>query len=209
MKLLTPTPHLAALLLALAGSATAAAPTSPTIVTGSCRFHDPDDSRPLDVTRPVVLGYRLSAAGELQQVSVLESSGDAPTDAAAATALRQCRFAPAQDGGAAVDGDARVSVPMPRRPDGPGVRPDLSKCGRPNYPKDAAQAGAQGTTRVAFEVGPDRRVQFVELLASAGTASLDRAAIQAIAVCQFRPRIDESGRPSTTRAEVDYVWKLD
>jgi protein TonB len=57
------------------------------------------------------------------------------------------------------------------------------------------------------------RVQQSELLRPSGVdpahRALDRAAIDALSRCAFKPGIDEQGSPAGGDAVVDYVWNLE
>jgi len=90
---------------------------------------------------------------------------------------------------------------------------DVARCDRPAYPATALRQQVSGTTRIRFRVDAAGRVQQSELLRPSGVdlahRALDRAAIDALSRCAFKPGIDEQGLPVGGDAVVDYVWNLE
>ena len=84
-----------------------------------------------------------------------------------------------------------LAVPAgPRGPEGPitaFVRPLGGYQLRPPYPESARRQGAQGTTRLRFEVLATGGVGQVVVDQSAGHPDLDRAAIEAVRQWRFEP----------------------
>lgn len=93
------------------------------------------------------------------------------------------------------------------------ARIDVSSCEKPEYPAAATRAEATGTTKIRFTVDASGKVSKSELEKSAGSSRehrlLDRAAIEALSKCPFKPGMDEQGKPVGAVAIVEYVWKLD
>lgn len=93
------------------------------------------------------------------------------------------------------------------------ARIDVSACEKPEYPAAATRAEATGTTKIRFTVDASGKVSKSELEKSAGSSRehrlLDRAAIEALSKCPFKPGMDELGKPVGAVAIVEYVWKLD
>jgi len=89
---------------------------------------------------------------------------------------------------------------------------DVARCDRPAYPAAALRQQVSGITRIRFRVDAAGRVQQSELLRPSGVdpahRALDRAAIDALSHCAFKPGIDEQGLPVGGDAVVDYVWNL-
>lgn len=110
---------------------------------------------------------------------------------------------------------ARVLPPAPA-PAPPRLaqpaRLDMSRCEKPDYPRDATRSGTTGTTRIRFSIDGAGRVIRAELAKPSGVSrehrSLDRAAIAALSQCAFKPGIDETGRPMGASTTVEYVWRL-
>lgn len=64
----------------------------------------------------------------------------------------------------------------------------------PAYPVDAARSAQTGTTILAVRVGSDGGVTTVDIVSSAGSTSLDRAAVSALEQCRFIPA-SRDGQP--------------
>jgi protein TonB len=109
--------------------------------------------------------------------------------------------------------------PVPAPPAPPVVRQavaariDVSSCEKPEYPAAATRAEATGTTKIRFTVDASGKVSKAELEKSAGSSRehrlLDRAAIEALSKCPFKPGMDENGKPVGATTLVEYVWKLE
>ena len=85
---------------------------------------------------------------------------------------------------------------------------DANGCALPDYPAAAARRGDTGTTTLALLVGADGRVSSARVERSSGSRDLDRAAINALSLCKFKPATN-NGAPEAGWAKLAYVWKLD
>jgi protein TonB len=85
---------------------------------------------------------------------------------------------------------------------------DASGCDLPDYPAAAARRGDAGTTTLALLVGADGRVGSARVEHSSGSRDLDRAAINALSLCKFKPATN-NGVPQASWAKLAYAWKLD
>lgn len=85
---------------------------------------------------------------------------------------------------------------------------DASGCALPAYPPKAARDGETGTTLLALLVGADGRVTSARVQHTSGSRELDRAAIQALSLCKFKPATS-NGVPAAAWAQLAYVWTLD
>lgn len=85
---------------------------------------------------------------------------------------------------------------------------DANGCALPNYPVSAARNGDTGTTTLALLVGTDGRVSSARIQQSSGSRDLDRAALNALSLCKFKPATS-NGAPEAGWAQLAYVWKLD
>ena len=83
-----------------------------------------------------------------------------------------------------------------------------SRCIKPAYPMDALRAEAAGTVTMRFLIGVDGAVQDTKLVKSSGNASLDKAAIDALSKCHFKP-VEADGKLVEHWQEVKYTWSLD
>lgn len=95
----------------------------------------------------------------------------------------------------------------------PGPRQNARLCSTPQYPADALQADAEGTTRLLLDVSPEGKVLNATVVRSAGPTNahkkLDQAAIDSFAECPFRPAKDAEGRAVRGKAIVEFHWKLE
>jgi protein TonB len=85
---------------------------------------------------------------------------------------------------------------------------DANSCTLPNYPASAARDGETGTTTLALLVGADGRVSSARVEQSSGSRVLDRAAVNALSLCRFKPAMN-NGMAEAGWARMAYVWKLD
>jgi protein TonB len=85
---------------------------------------------------------------------------------------------------------------------------DANGCALPNYPVNAARNGETGTTTLALLVGVDGRVSSARVQQSSGSRELDRAALNALSLCKFKPAAS-NGAAEAGWAQLAYVWKLD
>ncbi len=112
---------------------------------------------------------------------------------------------------------AMPSDPVPEAPATPGANPgqmrtavfaDANGCALPDYPAAAARRGDTGTTTLALLVGADGRVSSSRIEQSSGSRDLDRAAINALTLCKFKPATN-NGVAEAGWAKLAFVWKLD
>ena len=85
---------------------------------------------------------------------------------------------------------------------------DANGCALPDYPSSAARNGETGTTTLALLVGVDGRVSSARVEHGSGSRVLDRAALNALSLCKFKPAMS-NGAPQAGWAQLAYVWKLD
>lgn len=88
------------------------------------------------------------------------------------------------------------------------VLADAKSCVTPNYPATAARNGETGTVTLALLVGLDGRVTGSRVQKSSGSRDLDRAAVSALSLCQFKPAMN-NGVPEAGWAQIAYVWSLE
>jgi len=90
---------------------------------------------------------------------------------------------------------------------------DVGSCERPAYPAAASRAEATGVTKIRFTIDANGRVVKADVERPAGATRehrlLDRAAVDALSQCRFRPGTDENGRAIGAFSVVDYVWRLE
>ena len=88
------------------------------------------------------------------------------------------------------------------------VLADANSCATPNYPPNAARNGETGTVTLALLVGTDGRVTGSRIQKSSGSRELDRAAVTALSLCQFKPAMN-NGAPEAGWAQIAYIWSLE
>ena len=88
------------------------------------------------------------------------------------------------------------------------VLADADGCAKPAYPVNAARNGETGTVTLALMVGTDGRVQGSRVQQSSGSRELDRAAVNALSLCQFKPAM-QAGVAEAGWAQIAYVWTLE
>lgn len=112
---------------------------------------------------------------------------------------------------------AAPAPPAPPAPAVPTAAPvaaitSVSDC-KPAYPAAALKEDATGTTKIRFTIDASGKMMGAEVVKSAGASrahkALDRAAVNALSECKFKPGRDENGKAVGAFAHVDYVWKLE
>lgn len=92
---------------------------------------------------------------------------------------------------------------------GNAVLADADGCAKPAYPMNALRNGETGTVLLALLIGPDGKVNSSRVAQSSGSRDLDRAAVNALSLCRFKPAVSASGTPQAGWAQLAYVWTLD
>jgi protein TonB len=80
-------------------------------------------------------------------------------------------------------------------------------CAVPNYPANAARNGDEGTVGLALLISPEGRVTDSKVTSTSGSRELDRAAVAALSLCQFKPATT-NGVPEAAWGKIAYVWTL-
>jgi protein TonB len=78
----------------------------------------------------------------------------------------------------------------------------------PKYPEAAQRAGIQGRVVLRVHVAADGAPAEIAVLASSGSAKLDRAAADALHACRFRPATS-GGHAVPGVADVGYNFALE
>ncbi len=101
-----------------------------------------------------------------------------------------------------------------RRPESPlasngaTTDPELIVRVNPQYPSRALSRGIQGATTLRLQVGADGSVGDIEILQSAGDASLDNAARAAVAKWKFKPAL-QNGQPVASSSVQRVTFRLE
>lgn len=91
---------------------------------------------------------------------------------------------------------------------GSAVLANADGCAKPDYPINAARNGDTGTVTLALLVGADGRVQDARVQKTSGHRELDRAALNALSLCQFKPAMN-NGVAQAGWGQIAYVWTLE
>lgn len=103
-------------------------------------------------------------------------------------------------------GCAATAPPAAVVPDKPALI-QFATCAKPEYPAGDVQAGHTGTVGMRFHVREDGSVGESRIATSSGYATLDAAALTAIARCRFTPA-SKDGLAVPVWQDVKYVWTL-
>jgi len=129
-----------------------------------------------------------------------------------------------------VDPQITVTTEKPREPTPPGIAgPDTKhepveparhqpvnvaavidavNCAKPTYPAGALRNGDEGTVTLAFLIGKDGHVASAKVERTSGHRDLDRAALQGLSMCAFKPGTVD-GVAQESWARMQYAWRLD
>ena len=121
--------------------------------------------------------------------------------------------APASAPAPVVAAPAAPAAPPPPKAQAVAARIDVGTCDKPEYPAAALRAEATGISKIRFTVDATGVVSKAEIDRSAGASRehrlLDRAAVDALSKCRFKPGVDDAGKAVGGATVVDYVWKMD
>jgi protein TonB len=81
-------------------------------------------------------------------------------------------------------------------------------CPKPVYPRSSLRNEEQGTVALRFTIAPTGRVLKQQILRSSGFRELDRAGMEALSRCYFRPASID-GQPVQSPMDIQYKWTLD
>jgi len=95
--------------------------------------------------------------------------------------------------------------PAPESRPEPGFA-DLNSC-KPDYPRASLLADESGSVKVTFEVGADGQLIGSTVTQSSGYKNLDRATVNALSRCKFKPAFKD-GHAIQSSFQAVYVWKL-
>lgn len=85
---------------------------------------------------------------------------------------------------------------------------EASGCATPDYPARAARNQESGTVVLALLIGADGRVANARVQKSSGSRDLDKAALNALSMCQFKPAMN-NGVPEAGWGQIAFDWKLE
>ncbi len=85
---------------------------------------------------------------------------------------------------------------------------DFSTCAKPEWPKSSLRNEETGTVTLSFLIGVDGHVADSKIVKSSGFRDLDKAAINGIGRCKFKPGMTD-GKPEQAWMQMQYVWTLE
>lgn len=88
------------------------------------------------------------------------------------------------------------------------VLADANGCAKPAYPPSSLRNEETGTVTLALLVGADGKVSASRVQHSSGYRELDKAAVNALSMCTFKPAMN-NGVPEAGWAQLAYDWKID
>ena len=110
---------------------------------------------------------------------------------------------------------ARPATPAPpTAPPGPAKSTrvaavaDFNTCAKPEWPKSSLRNEETGTVTLSFLIGVDGRVADSKIVKSSGFRDLDKAAVNGIGRCVFKPGTTD-GKPEQSWMQMQYVWTLE
>jgi len=85
---------------------------------------------------------------------------------------------------------------------------DFSTCAKPEWPKSSLRNEETGTVTLSFLIGTDGHVADSKVIKSSGFRDLDKAALNGIGKCRFKPGLTD-GKPTEAWMQMQYVWTLE
>ncbi|MQR01636.1 energy transducer TonB [Glaciimonas soli] len=83
-----------------------------------------------------------------------------------------------------------------------------STCAKPEYPRQSLQDEEEGIVTLSFLISAQGKVVKADVAHSSGFKALDRAALNALSQCTFKPGT-VNGEPQESSTKMQYVWKLE
>ena len=105
------------------------------------------------------------------------------------------------------NGPTTSEASPPRTPIHIAAQVDANACDKPEYPASSIRVGEEGTVNLAMLIGADGRVLESKVEKSSGSRALDKAAVQGLSLCKFKPGTID-GVPEKSWAKLQYVWTI-
>ncbi len=161
----------------------------------------PEASLAAEETGKTLVRLRVDREGFLA-VSLERSSGYERLDKATIEALGRCRATPGMRHGAKVESSFTVEYVW-------RIEAQIIVDGCvPQYPVEALQVDAQGTTTLQFVVDDKGALTDAAILKSSGHQVLDQAALSSLSKCRFKPAVAAGQTQRSSTFKVEYVWRL-
>jgi len=101
-----------------------------------------------------------------------------------------------------------VTLAAPKQPVRTAAVVDARNCKKPLYPRESLRANESGRVVLQFLIGANGVVTESKIERSSGFGRLDKAASDALSLCQFTPDT-EDGKPVQSWAKIEYLWKVE
>jgi TonB family protein len=156
-----------------------------------------------------VVSLHISPAGDVKNVAITRSSGNADLDKAALACASGVRQAPVLAAGKPIDVILIGGVFWGSRSHSFGIP---SPSGEPNlcdgaYPPLAVRLNQEGTTAVSVRIATDGSVQNPVVTRSSGYAALDQASLKCVASYRYFPAT-QNGQPVAIDRTLNFAWRL-
>ncbi|MBN8707244.1 MAG: M56 family metallopeptidase [Bacteroidetes bacterium] len=171
----------------------------------------------------ILLNLKVSATGEIEDITVKKSTGSATLDAQAVVAAQDLKFKPALKDGKGKASEVTFPIKFKlqnEKAEGnseessiPGNEPPQIKGGFGElmknvvYPEDALKKGIEGKALLNVVVSEKGEVKKTEVLESSGNAELDKAAIEAAKATKFIPG-KKDGKAVAAEVKIPFQFKL-
>ena len=201
-------------------SATPNQPVPPLrIAPPNARSHYPTDCAaylPPGVARPQTEGatlfsFRLTAQGEMRDIVLFQSSGNADLDnaALACAAAAICHMEPVRVAGKPAEVTWVMGYFWRNRPPtfampSPSGQPNL--CNVFSYPLKAIRSRAGGTTILSYHIAIDGSEKDLAVTNSSGNADLDKASLDCVSTWRYFP-VKQNGQPVQVDKITQVQWR--
>jgi protein TonB len=183
---------------------------SPAVRPPNCAKYLPPGMAPPNSASATLFSFRLTAQGDMRDVALFGSSGNASLDKAALACAGDYHMPPITVAGTAVE----ITWIMgyfwrPRSPTfaavTPSGQPDL--CTFDRLPPGIAQLHVSGTTVLSYRIGTDGAVKDLLVAQSSGNDGLDQASLDCVASWRFFPA-KQNGQPVEIDRTAVLQWQL-
>jgi TonB family protein len=156
-----------------------------------------------------LVSYRITFTGEVRDVALYRSRGNADLDSAAIACVNKWRMLPQMVAGKPAELSSVIGVLWNLQnhavkslsPDG-----SLNMCGIEWFPRAAIRRGVNTSTDVSYRVAADGSVKNAAVLRSSDGADLDQAALDCVATWRFFPTY-EGGTPVERDGSAEIYWR--
>ena len=157
----------------------------------------------------VTMEYVITAEGKVTKLALLKSSGSDALDKAAMASMTSCQFLPATLNGAPVEEIKKMDYVWKLDDTTQAATPPAmipNTCQRPNFPLFAKPPQLKDSVVMSFIVGEDGAVFSEKTEQSSGSVPVDRAVLDSLLTCKFRPATLD-GKPISRAQVIRYSLK--